>query len=174
MVYPPVGAPDAVPAAVVLVAPEGDRSRARYAATVGLARAILHYTDAPARGPAFLNEALPRVMADVSTPKAGMDIALRRDGLGAVRAGASFKPVIASSYADPMWSDDPRRARAMSYLFVRWLWDNEPSRLLRFAKASGAWGAQGAPTLEARFAKSFGMTIDAADARARKWFQTND
>ncbi|MEY3141780.1 MAG: hypothetical protein RLY21_273 [Planctomycetota bacterium] len=173
-IYPPVGAPNAVATAIVLVAPEGDRSRARYAATAGLARAILHYTDAPARGPAFLNEALPRVMADVSTPKAGMDIALRRDGLLAVRAGASFMPVVASTYADPMWSDDPRRARALSYLFVRWLWDNEPNRLLRFAKASGAWGAPGAPSLEARFTNSFGMSLEAADARARKWFTTND
>lgn len=173
-IYPPVGAPTAVAAAIVLVAPEGDRSRARYAATVGLARAILHYTDAPARGPAFLSEALPRVMADVSTPKAGMDIALRRDGLAAVRAGASFMPMVAGNYADPMWSSDPRGAQAMSYIFVRWLWDNDPTRLLRFAKASGAWGAPGSPSLEARFTKAFGMSLEAADARARKWFTTND
>lgn len=173
-IYPTIGAPNAFPAAIVLVAPEGDRSRARFAAAVGLARAMLHYTDAPARGPAFLNEGLPRVMADVSTPKAGMDIALRRQALLSIRGAGSFAPVVASGYADPMWTGDPQQARAMSYLFTRWLWDNEPSRLLRFAKASGAWGAPNAPTLEARFSKSFGMTVEAACARARKWFQTND
>lgn len=173
-IYPAIGAPNAFPAAIVLVAPEGDRSRARYAATVGLARAILHYTDAPARGPAFLNEGLPRVMADVSTPKAGMDIALRREALAFIRGTGSFVPLVASQYADPMWTGDPQQARAVSYLFVRWLWDNEPSRLLRFAKATGAWGAANTPTPEARFSRSFGMTVEAACARARKWFQTND
>jgi hypothetical protein len=113
-------------------------------------------------------------MADVSTPKAGMDIALRRQALLLVRGAGSFAPVIASGYADPMWTGDPQQARAMSYLFVRWLWDIEPSRLLRFAKATGAWGAPNAATPEARFAKSFGMSAEAACARASKWFQTND
>jgi hypothetical protein len=176
-IYPPIGAPNAFPAAIVLVAPEGDRSRARYAAATGLARAILHYAEAPSRGPAFLNEGLPRVMADVSTPKAGMDIALRRDGLTLIRGGGSFAPVVASGYADPMWTGDQKQARALSYILVRWLWDNEPSRLLRFAKASGstgAWGAPNAPTPEERFARAFGMTVEAACTRARSWFQTND
>ena len=173
-VYPPIGAPNAFPAAIVIVAPEGDRSRARYAASVGLARAILHYTAAPARGPAFLNEGLPRVMADVSTPKAGMDIALRRDGLALIRGAGSFVPIVAGGYTDPMWSGDQKQARAMSYLFVRWLWDNEPNRLLRFAKSTGAWGAPYAPPLEARFSRSFNMALDAACARAKQWFQTND
>jgi hypothetical protein len=173
-VYPAVGVQNPVPMPIVLVAPEGDRSRARYAAAVGLARAMLHYSDRPARPPAFLNEALARVMADVSIPNAGMDVAMRRQALTAIRDGGSFVPVVAGGYADPVWCDDPRAARATSYLFVRWLWDNEPTRLLRFAKDSGAWGAPGSPTLEARFERAFGMTLPAACARAKQWFQTND
>jgi hypothetical protein len=148
--------------------------QARHAATVGLARAVLHYTGAPARGPAFLNEGLPLVMAEISTPKAGIDAVLRRKGLQSIRAGGLFAPLVRSNYSDAVWTDDPGLARAESYLLVHWLWDKGPERVLRFAKDSTAWGAPGSDPLETRFAKSFGMTIDAACAQAQRWFQTND
>lgn len=173
-VYPTVGSTKQFAAAIVLVAPEGDRTRARHAALVGLARAVLHYSGAPSRAPAFLTEGLPRVMADVATPKAGVDAAMRRQALTAVRAGASFTPVVRAGYADPIWTNDPARARALSYIFVRWLWDNDSGKVLRLARSSGAWGAAGGDPLDARFAKAFGMSPDAACAKARQWFMTND
>jgi len=185
-VYLPVEGAPAFLAPVVLVAPEGDRLRFRYAAFAGLARAILHYADAPARPPAFLNEGLPRVMADVSAPRAGMDAGLRKPALRAIRAGASFVPLFAAGYADEPWRSDRALAESLSYLFVRWLWDNDPDGLLRLAKGTGPWqghdgkqpaaqgGAQPLEPFAARFSRVFRMTPQAASDRARAWFRTND
>jgi hypothetical protein len=185
-IYLSIGGSPAFEAPVVLVAPEGDRNRSRYAAFVGLSRAILHYTDAPARPPAFLNEGLPRVMADVSAPRAGMDAGLRAPALRAIRGGGSFVPLFAAGYADEPWRSDRALAQSLSYIFVRWLWDNDPDGLLRLAKGTGPWqghdgkqpaaqgGAQPLEPFATRFSRVFRMTPQAASDRARAWFRTND
>ncbi|MBI1304244.1 MAG: hypothetical protein GC172_10725 [Phycisphaera sp.] len=185
-VYLPIAGSPAFEAPVVLVAPEGDRNRARYAAFVGLSRAILHYTDAPARPPAFLNEGLARVMADVSAPRAGMDAGLRAPALRAIRGGGSFVPLFAAGYADEPWRSDRALAQSLSYIFVRWLWDNDPDGLLRLAKGTGPWqghdgkqpaaqgGAQPLEPFATRFSRVFRMTPQVASDRARAWFRTND
>ncbi len=185
-VYLPIAGSPAFDAPVVLIAPEGDRNRARYAAFVGLSRAILHYTGSPARPPAFLNEGLPRVMADVSAPRAGMDIGLRRPALRAIRSGGSFAPLFEAGYADEPWKSQAALSQSLSYIFVRWLWDNDPDGVLRLAKGTGPWlghdGKQpatqgGGKPLEpfaARFSRVFRMTPQAASDRARAWFRTND
>jgi hypothetical protein len=186
VVYLPIAGSPAFESPVVLVAPEGDRNRARYAAFVGLSRAILHYTESPARPPAFLNEGLPRVMADVSAPRAGMDIGLRAPALRAIRGGGSFVPLFNAGYADEPWRSDRVLAQSLSYIFVRWLWDNDPDGLLRLAKGSGPWlghdgkqpaaqgGAQPLEPFAARFSRVFRMTPQVASDRARAWFRTND
>lgn len=173
-IYPVVGEAGAPPLAIVLVAPDGDRARARFAAAVGLARAMLHYTGDPTRGATFLNEGLPRVMADLSFPKAGMDKALRQRGLAAVRSGGSFAQVLGAGYEHPMWQGDQALARSLSYMFVRWLWDNEPTRLLRLARAPRVATTAAGEAIEARFARIMSISSDAAAARAQRWFMTND
>ena len=159
-------------AAVVIVAPTSDRTRARHAAALGSARALLHYTTSAARPPAFLNEGMPAVLADVAVPEAGVDAQLRGPALREVRDGHSLLAVARAKYADDAWLENQAATASLSYLFVRWLWDNEPERLLRLAKGDGGWG----PTedLEARFEKAMGVKLDASCRRATQWFRTND
>jgi hypothetical protein len=159
-------------AAVVLVAPTADRTRARHAAALGAARALLHYTTSAARPPVFLNEGMPAVLADVAVPEAGVDARVREQALRKVRNGQSLRSVTRAGYADAVWLEDSDTTAALSYLFVRWLWDNEPERLMRLAKGDGGWG----PTvpLESRFEKAMGVTLEAACTRATQWFRTND
>lgn len=167
VVYPAAANGD--PRPLVLVAPNSDRALQLYHASVGLARAMLHSAGAPERGPAWLNEGLPRVMAEIQTPNAAMDEALRRDGLVALRAGTTFVPVLNSTYADAMWTKDFGLAQSMSYMFVRWLYEQGGMKLLRFAKVT-------APTdpWQERFKRVYGSSISSAAAAASKWFYTND
>ncbi|RLS92880.1 MAG: hypothetical protein DWI10_04730 [Planctomycetota bacterium] len=155
--------------AMVLVAPNSDRSMQRYNASVGLARAMLHYSGSPQRGPAWLNEGLPRVMADVATPLASMDDTLRKPGLNWVRGGGTFLPLLASNYSDAAWTADATLARSLSYMFVRWMYDQNPRKLFQFAKVVAP-----SETIDVRFRKCFGVTLDSAAAQAARWFQTND
>ena len=159
-------------AALVIVAPTFDRTRARHAAALGSARALLHYTTSAARPPAFLNEGMPAVLADVAVPGAGVDARLRGSALQEVRNGHSLVAVTRAKYADTVWLENQETTAALSYLFVRWLWDNEPGRLMRLVKGDGGWG----PTeeLEARFEKAMGVKLDASCRRATQWFRTND
>jgi len=167
--YPvaPAGAP---PRALVLVAPNSDRARQRYFASVGVARAMLHSTSSTERGPAWLNEGLPRVMAEVATPTASMDELLRKPALVALRAGGGFSSLFHATYADPMWTGDVGIAQSMSYIFVRWLYEQSPSRLFRFAKGT----MSSSDTVEVRFQKAFAVSLAAAADNAVRWFQTND
>ena len=168
VVYAPQ-APGAAPQATVLVAPESDRARHRYAASVGVARALLHYAGTPERPPAWINEGLPRTMADVSVPEAGMDGVLRKPALRAIRAGVPVVPVLAARYGEPIWSDERERATSTSYLFTRWLWERDWRRTLAFAKKPVA----GEPA-EARFGRILGTPLAAAARSAQRWFMTND
>ncbi len=164
------------PLAVVLLEPEADASRRRWSAAVGVARAIAHYAGSPARGPAWLNEGLPRAMADLAVPEARMDLALRREGLAWIRAGGGFDALLAAGYADPPWSDRPALAQSLSYMFVRWLVERSPDRVLAFADTLAAAGAaQASPApWERRFARAFGASPAALASEARAWFTVND
>ncbi|MFM7260406.1 MAG: hypothetical protein ACKO3W_07360 [bacterium] len=191
VLYPPDAAGVAQP--VVLVAPNSDRALQAYHASVGVARAMLHWARTAERGPPWLNEGLPRVMAEIQTPMAAMDESLRRDGLVAVRAGTSFRVVLESTYTDPMWTKDFGLAQSMSYMFVRWLYEKNPDQLLRFAKANvvipasqksppsstpsstPASAASSTPLAwPQRFERVYGSRVGAASSAAEKWFYTND
>lgn len=179
VVYPADAA--GVPQPIVLVAPNSDRALQAYHASVGVARAMLHWARSPERGPAWLNEGLPRVMAEIHTPTAAMDDALRREGLVAVRAGTPFLKVLRSDYTDPMWAKDFGLAQSMSYMFVRRLYEQDPNRLLALAKAdvklpTGSASAPKTPTAvwERRFERVYGSSLSAAAAATGKWFYTND
>lgn len=167
-IYPTTGLP-AAPRPIVLVRPDSDPLRQRYNASLGMARAILHLAGSPARPPAWLNEALPKVMADQAVPDAKMDAVLRERGLAAVRRGADFSAVLGAGYGDGLWESDPALAQSLAYMFARWIDENAPERLLRYAKAPRTSEPE-----DARFKRHFGMTIAEANARAVKWFQTND
>lgn len=177
-VYPEVVGGTSFRGAIVLVAPGADRSQLRAAAATGVARALLHYTASPVRPPAFVNEALPLVLADVAVPEAGLDARLRRQAVPMIRAGRPILPTVRAAYGDPAWIDRATETREWSYVFVRWLWDNESERLLRFAKGDGGWGAASVggvtPTLDTRFARTMGITLESACAAAARWFATND
>lgn len=168
VIYPLSGDPPAM-RPIALVCPDSDPNRQRFNAAVGLARAVLHLTNSPVRGPAWLNEALPRVMAARAVPGAGMDGALRKRGLIAVRSKVSFTALMTSRYGEGVWASDPELAQSMSYMFARWLFDNAPDQFLRYAK-----GPRTSEAEAARFQRHFSMTIDVACARAAKWFQIND
>jgi hypothetical protein len=167
-IYPASGTP-AEPRPIVLVHPDSDPVRQRSNACVGLARAMLHLASSMERGPAWLNEGLPRAMADVSVPEAKRDADFRRTALAAVRKGPGFAPVLAASYGEGIWASDPVLARALSYLFTRWLADGAPQQLLRYAEAPRTSEGE-----TARFKRIMGMSLDEAVARATQWFQTND
>jgi len=167
-IYPSSGTP-AEQRPIVLVHPDSDPVRQRSNACVGLARALLHLAGNMERGPAWLNEGLPRAMADTFVPEAKRDAEFRRTALAAVRQGPGFAPVLGASYGDGIWESDPALARSVSYLFTRWLADNAPEKILRYAKAPRT--SEGEP---ARFKRIMGMSLDEAIARATKWFQTND
>jgi hypothetical protein len=98
-----------------------------------------------------------------------MDAALRKPALAALRSGLGFGPLLAASYADPVWTNDTELARAMSYVFVRWLADNSPDAVLRFVE-----GRRLSESNEQRFQRCFGMSSGEAATRAARWFQTND
>ncbi|MFM1823808.1 MAG: hypothetical protein RI967_2074, partial [Planctomycetota bacterium] len=174
-VYPTV-APGGDPLAMVLVAPEADPTRRRFAAALGVARAVCHYAGSPLRGPAWLNEGLPRVMADLAVPEAKMDLALRRDGLAAIRAGGDFAALLGAEYIDPPWEGDRALATSLSYMFVRWLYENRADRLIAFAEPVTSAGPAPSPVAPwpERFRRAFGMTPAEASARAKAWFTTND
>jgi hypothetical protein len=108
-------------------------------------------------------------MAEIQTPNAAMDEALRRDGLVALRAGTTFVPVLNSTYADAMWTKDFGLAQSMSYMFVRWLYEQGGMKLLRFAKVTAP-----ADPWQERFKRVYGSSISSAAAAASKWFYTND
>jgi hypothetical protein len=178
VVYPPDQ--NGVPQPIVFVAPNSDRALQAYHASVGVARAMLHYARTPERGPPWLNEGLPRVMAELQTPTAAMDDALRRDGLVAVRAGTAFMAVLKSGYTDPMWTKDFGLAQSMSYMFVRRLYEQDSGRLLALAKADVKLPSGSAPPqtsnalFERRFERVYGSSLSAAAAAAGRWFYTND
>ena len=167
-IYPPSGTPSEQ-RPIVLVHPDSDPARQRANECVGLARAMLHLAGSAERPPAWLNEGLPRVMADSSVPEAKRDADFRRTALAVVRQGAGFGPVLAAGYGEAVWTSDQATAQAVSYLFTRWLADNAPQPLLRYAKAPRTSEGE-----QARFRRIFGMSIEDAVARATKWFQTND
>ncbi len=174
-VYPTL-APGGDPLAMVLVAPEADPARRRFAAALGVARAVLHYAGSPMRGPAWLNEGFPRVMADLAVPEARMDLALRRDGLAAIRAGGDFGAVLSADYIDPPWEGDRARAESLSYMFVRWLHENDAAGLIAFTEPVTSAGPAPSPVAPwpERFRRAFGMRPAEAASRARAWFITND
>jgi hypothetical protein len=89
-----------------------------------------------------------------------------------LRDGHSLPAVARARYADAAWLENQEATASLSYLFVRWLWDNEPERLIRLVKGDGGWG----PTeeLDARFEKAMGVKLDALCRRATQWFRTND
>lgn len=167
-IYPKTGDP-AEQRPIVLVHPESDPARQRYNACTGIARAVMHLAGSPARCPAWLNESLPKILGDQAVPSANMDADFRKRALAAVRAGASFGPVLLANYGEGIWSQDPALAHSMSYLFARWLNEQAPARLLRYAR--GPRTSEGEP---ARFKRIFGMSMEDAAARASAWFQTND
>ncbi len=161
--------PSAPPRAMVLVAPSSDQLMQRYCASVGVARAILHYCQTPVRPPAWLNEGLPRVMAEVATPLAGMDETLRGPALRALRNGGRFDSIVAASYSDARWTKDAALSQSLAYVLTRWMYERHPRALFQFAK-----GAVGNDPPEVRFRKRFGVTIEAATQEALRWFQVND
>ena len=167
-IYPLIGDPP-VARPIVIVKPEGDPSRRRYGACLGLARAILHLAGTTDRAPAWANEGLVRVMAERAAPAAAMDAALRKPALAALRSGLGFGPLLSAGYGDPVWTNDTELARAMSYVFVRWLADNSPDAVLRFVE-----GRRLNESTEQRFQRCFSMPSGEAAARAARWFQTND
>ncbi len=167
-IYPTTGLPAAA-RPIVLVHPDADPLRQRYNALVGVSRAVLHLAGSPARPPAWLNEALPKVMADLEVPQAKMDRVLRERGLAAVRKGVDFGPVLNARYGEGIWESDPALAQSLSYIFARWISENAPQRLLRYAKAPRTSEPE-----DARFQRHFGMTLAEANTRAVRWFQTND
>ena len=167
-IYPASGTPSEQ-RPVVLVHPDSDPARQRSNACVGLARAMLHLAGSMERGPAWLNEGLPRAMSDAFVPEAKRDADFRRTALVAVRNGPGFAPILTAPYGEGIWATDPALARSVSYIFTRWLADNAPQQLLRYAKAPRT--SEGEP---ARFKRIMGMSLDEAAARATKWFQTND
>lgn len=167
-IYPSTGTPSEQ-RPIVLVHPDSDPVRQRSNACVGLARAMLHLSGSMERGPAWLNEGLPRAMADTFVPEAKRDAEFRRTALTAVRKGMGFAPVLTAAYGEGVWASDPALARAVSYLFTRWLADGAPQQLLRYAEAPRT--SEGEP---ARFKRIMGTSLDEAVARATKWFQTND
>jgi hypothetical protein len=168
VIYPSTGTPPEM-RPIVLVRPDSDATRQRANACVGLARAMLHLAGSPERAPTWLNEALPRVMADSFAPEARRDAEYRPAALAAVRTGFGFGPVLTGTYGEGVWAGDPARARAVSYLFARWLADQAAQPLLRYAESPRT--SEGEP---ARFKRIFGMTLEEAAARATRWFQTND
>ena len=156
--------------AVVFVAPDGDVQRRRFAAFVGVARALLHYTGSPARPTPWINEGLPLAMADISVPAAARDRELRRAGLAHLRKGGSFAPILRAVYGDSVWTRDLALSRSLSYMLVRHLLERNVDAALLFAKGD----LPGAADDDARFRKSFGEPIANGVASAQRWFQTND
>lgn len=167
-IYPKTGEP-AEHRPIVLVCPAKDASLLEYNACVGLARAMMHLADSQVRCPAWLNEALPKIMADSSQGAAGMDADFRKYALPAVRSGADFRVLLEARYGDPAWTRDPALAQSMAFMFARWIADNAPIRLIRYAE-----GPRTGESEADRFRRYFGMSMDEAAARATKWFQTND
>ncbi len=167
-IYPTIGIP-AAPRPIVLVRPDADPIRQRSNAAVGLARAVLHLSGGPARPPAWLNEGLPRVMADRAVPEAKCDATLRTRGLAAIRAGGDFSPVLTARYGEGVWESDPELAKSLSYMLARWLEENALPALLRYAKEIRTSEPE-----EARFKRIFGMSVEDANGRATLWFRTND
>jgi len=167
-VYPATGQPSE-PRPIVLVRPDSDPMRRQYNATVGLARAVLHLAGSPERGPAWLNEGLPRVMATGAVPEAGMDRELRARGLKALRTGTSLASIVGARYGDPAWTSDPELARSLAYLFASWLDQQSPNALVRYAESPRTSEGEAA-----RFRRCFGMTVEDAVARASAWYRTND
>ncbi|MDI9404978.1 MAG: hypothetical protein QM516_14010 [Limnohabitans sp.] len=171
--------------AIVLVAPEGDHTLRRSSAAFGLARAMLHYATTAERSPGWLNEGLPRVMADVSFPKARVDITIRQRGLDVLRGGDSFAQIISAKPGSGIWQGggDKNRAevaKSLCYLFARYLYEKNAIALVRVAKppvpkptVPNTGNATPEP-FESRFRKAFGMTVEAAASQAQRWYQTND
>lgn len=161
--------------AIALVAPQSDRTKFRAAAATALARALLHYAVRPDRGPAWVVEGLPRVLADAAVPSGGVDAAMRRLALPAIRSGG-LATVLASGYGEGAWRQDRARAIAVSYVFTRWLFERDAPALARFARlAPTAPASPNTPDEDAaRYRAAFGETLAQSIARAERWFQTND
>lgn len=167
-IYPKTGSPgERRP--IVLVHPQSDPNLQRYNAAVGVARALLHLAASAERPPAWVNESLPKILADLAVPAAQRDLDFRKPALAAVRSGGTCLAVITSPYGQGAWMRDPALAQSVAYLFGRWLFEQSPERFLRYAK-----GPRTSEGEDARFKRVFGMSIDAANARACAWFATND
>lgn len=167
-IYPSSGTP-AEQRPIVLAHPESDPSRQRYNECVGLGRAMMHLAGSAERPPAWLNESLPKVMADSFVPEAKLDAEFRALGLRAVRGGSDFSAILSARYGEGLWASNPALAQSMSYLFARWLAENRLPAVLRYAKAPRTSEGEAA-----RFKRMFGMSVEEANSRACKWFATND
>jgi hypothetical protein len=152
------------------VAPDGDAQRRRFAAFVGVARALVHYTGSPVRPTAWINEGLPLAMADIAVPAAARDRELRRAGLAHLRGGGSFAPILRAGYGDLVWTRDAALSRSLSYMLMRHLIERDVDGALRFAKGD----LPGAADDDARFRRTFGEPLASGVAAAQRWFQTND
>jgi hypothetical protein len=166
--------------AIILVAPEGDHTLRRSYAGFGLARAMLHYATTAERSPGWLNEGLPRVMADISFPKARVDLTIRQPGLAVLRGGGSFAQILSLKPGSAVWQgggDKTRRelVQSLSYLLTRYLYEKNAILLVRLAKPPIPKASNATPEpFESRFRKAFGATVEHAASQAQRWYQTND
>ncbi len=160
---------------IVLVAPQGDVQRRRAAACLGVARALLHFSGAPRRPCAWVNEGLARTMSDVSVPNAAQDEEWRAAGLASLRQGGSFAPILGVGYDNAVWSGDAVLARSLSYMLMRWLYESAPDETLRFARKVEE-RTPGQPPLDeaGRFRSAFGVSLETRVSDAQRWFRTND
>ncbi len=160
--YPPAGP------VVVLPPIQSPTERESYAARL-LGRAVLHCFATNARLPAWANEAIPLILADLAVPSAKGDILWRRQGLATIRTGAALSELVNSDYASAAWRANRSRSESAAYLFGRRAFEEN-----RRAFLSWALGVKNGEEPSVAWLKHFRVAPAVSLNASNRWFMTND
>ncbi|MFO0830109.1 MAG: hypothetical protein U0572_18350 [Phycisphaerales bacterium] len=156
------------PKAFVIVYARSDPTGANLDMWRGVAQAFLHRYLSATRPPPWANEGLADWLV-ASFPKGrGLDEPLRKAGLAFLRGGGSLEQVVDMTY-DGAWPGKDGIGRAVGYLLVGLMIEQEPARFRKFIAAV----KQGKPWKQA-MADDFGVPLPQFLDVARRYYRTND
>lgn len=133
------------------------------------ARAMLHSFSTNVRLPAWANEVIPMIVADLAVPNAKGDILWRKQALASVRKGATLMQLVNSDYASAAWREQRALSESAAYLFGRRAFEENRSAFVQWTLS-----VKNGEDPSTAWTKSFGVAPALSMAASTRWFQTND
>ncbi len=160
--YPPAGS-------VVVVPPIPNATERESHIAWLTARAVLHAWSSNTRLPAWANEAIPLIVADLAVPAAKGDISWRKQGLSAIRGGSPLSQLVNSDYASAAWQSKRALSESSAYLFGRRAFEENRAAFLLWALA-----VKNGEEPSVAWTKYFRVAPAVSLNASNRWFMTND